>query len=99
MNQKLLALSERRSILVARAAVQRAELGNLHGSLEEPLAWLKTGFVVARSIKTYPHVATISMLAVALISGRHLSRVRVWMGRVIALYQISRYLRSSNSRA
>ncbi|MGH8307031.1 MAG: YqjK family protein [Gammaproteobacteria bacterium] len=86
-------------MLVARAADQRAQLSDIHDSLEKPLAWLKTGFVVARSIKTYVHVATISMLAVALISGRHLSRVRVWMGRVIALYQISRYLRSWNSRA
>lgn len=94
MNQRLLELSKRRLILVTRAANQRTQLGDVHRSLEESLAWMRAGFRIARSIRAHPQIIVISMLTIFLTFGRGIPRIRVWLGRAISLYQLSRFLRS-----
>lgn len=94
MNRKLIALSQRRSMLVARATDQRIRLSEIRENLEEPLAWLKTGFLVARSIRAHPQIAAVSVMTAFLTFGRKLPRIRIWLGRVIAMYQLSRFLRA-----
>ena len=81
-------------ILVTRAADQRIQLGDAYRNLEEPLAWLMTGFLIARSIRGHAQIAIISMLTIFLKYGRRISRIRVWLANAIAMYQFCRLLYS-----
>ena len=78
MNAKLIELAERRKILVARAATQRAELSQALAPWRGPLAVVDQGLVAVRYIRS--HAALLAGV-VAFVAPLRPLRVGKWLRR------------------
>jgi len=88
MNRRSEELSARQAVLSGQAAAQRAELAEIHASLEEPLAWMQRGLAVVTAIRAHPQIAVLTALAVSLTFGRHLTKIRNWVVGGLAVHQL-----------
>jgi hypothetical protein len=78
MNAKLIELAERRKILVARAATQRAELSQALAPWREALAVVDRGLVAVRYIRNY---AALLVGVVAFVAPLLPRRMAKWLRR------------------
>ena len=76
MNAKLIELVDRRTTLVARAAIQRAELSQALAPWRRPLAVVDQGWVAVRYIRN--HAALLAGVAAFVVPFRPL-RVARWL--------------------
>jgi hypothetical protein len=80
MSSKLEGLTRRREMLVARAAIQRAELAQAYGELRKPLQIFDLCIGVVQSVARRPPLA-VAVAAAFLRSGR-LGKLplKLWIG-------------------
>lgn len=94
MKERAAALSRRQARLVEQVAAQRAELAAIQANLEEPLAWVRKGLSVVRSIQTHPRIILLSVLAASLAVGWHIPKAHSWAVRGLAAFQLCKTLGS-----
>lgn len=87
-------LATRQARLVILAAQQRGQLAATYTSLEKPFAWLQAALVAVKAIRAHPRIALVGGLAGFLALGSHISKVRGWMIRGLASYQLYKILQS-----
>lgn len=97
MNTRLAELARHRSLLVERAAAQRADVGRLCARWGRPLAFLDRGASLARLILSHPTLAIAAGLITAFTIGKDFSQWRKWIGGGVALIQLARSLRTFRS--
>ncbi|MDO9372670.1 MAG: YqjK-like family protein [Gammaproteobacteria bacterium] len=78
MNAKLTELANRRAVLVARAATQRAVLAQAYAPWRGPLAIVDQGLVAVRYIRNHP---ALLVGVVALVAVLRPKRVARWLQR------------------
>lgn len=81
MNEKLVALAERKQTLIHKAALQRSVVAQNMQALQQPIAIADRGLQVLRYFRQYP----VLMLGVTSISGILIRRLQ--MARFTALLQ------------
>lgn len=87
MNAKLVKLAERRATLVARAAVQRAELTQRLETWRGPLAVVDQGVAAIRYIKSHPEIVAAMVMFAVVIRPR---RISSWLRRGWVLWRMAR---------
>lgn len=87
MNAKLVKLAERRATLVARAAVQRAELAQRLEPWRGPLAVVDQGVAAIRYIKSHPEIMAAMVMFAVVIRPR---RISSWLRRGWVLWRMAR---------
>jgi hypothetical protein len=92
MNRTFEQLSQHQALLVERAAAQRAQLGEIHTSLEEPLAWLRSGLMVVKTLRSHPQMTFLTVVLTSLTLGRRITKARSWLARALAAWQLYRIL-------
>jgi hypothetical protein len=91
MNRKLARLAERRSLLVAQAAVQRTALELNLAPWRARLALADRGIAAVRYVRSRPALILGVALLVAALRPR---RAGTWLQRGLLAWQIGRRLRS-----
>ena len=86
MNAKLIELAERRKILVARAATQRAELSQALAPWREALAVVDRGLVAVRYIRSY---AALLVGVVAFVAPLRPLRLARWLRRGWVMWRMA----------
>ena len=92
MNRKLAELAERRSLLVAQAAAQRAGLARDAAPLRVRLALVDQGMEAARYVAHRPALIVGAVLLLAALRPRRAGR---WLQRGWLAWQLGRSLRRS----
>ena len=87
MNAKLIELAERRKILVARAATQRAELSQALAPWREALAVVDRGLVAVRYIRSY---AALLVGVAAFVAPLRPWRMAKWLRRDGLAWRVAR---------
>jgi hypothetical protein len=79
MNARLATIRKRRDALVARAEVQREEIGRLVEPLQAPLTVLDAGLTIAREVRA--HWFTLAA-GTTLLTWMGRGKLGVWIGRL-----------------
>jgi len=90
MNAKLIELAERRKILVARAATQRAELSQALAPWREALAVVDRGLVAVRYIRSY---AALLAGVAAFVAPLRPLRLARWLRRGWLVWSMARVVK------
>lgn len=90
MSRKLALLAERRRLLIAQAAIQRAALAHDVAPWRPRLALADQGIAAVRYVKNHPALLVGAALALAALRPR---RVGTWLQRGWLAWQIGRKLR------
>lgn len=96
MNAQLRAITRRREALVARAAVQRGELGRWVRPWRTPLAFVDGGIALARRAWSHPLVLAMGL---TLLFRQGSGRWSVWAGRLLTGWQVYQSLYGRQSRS
>ena len=90
MKAKLVKLAERRVILVAKAAVQRAELAQRLEPWRGSLAVVDQGVAAIRYIKSHPEIWAAMVVFAVVVRPR---RISSWLRRGWVLWRLARAAR------
>ncbi len=78
MSDRARELAQRRATLRARAATQRAQLGDIRGELQHQLRFIDRGIDVARRLTSAPMLLLVGLAALAFIGPSGMVR---WVSR------------------
>lgn len=96
MNEKLIALAERRQRLIHKIAVQRGALAQSMQPLRQPLVVAGHGIEVIRYFRKYPVLmAGVSALTGVLIRKLHIARINALIQTGWSVFQLVRDIRES----
>jgi hypothetical protein len=90
MSKRLDEIRRRREYLVARAEIQRSELGYLSQGVDKPLRLLDKAMDIVNIFRLHPALMAITA-SFFIVTPRH--RLLLWMGRALTgweLYQVVR---------
>ena len=87
---RLQLLSERRAVLIDRAARQREEVSALYHRLQQPAGFFDMGYALARRVMTHRTSFAIGLAAVFLL--RKKFRISKIAGVMLSAVRIGRYL-------
>jgi hypothetical protein len=91
MNMRIATLRHRRSLLIARAALQREQLAQALQPWQKPLAVADAVAEMARAVRQHPVFAAVGT-SLFLSFTRH--RWLLWAGRLFTLWELVQVVRS-----
>ena len=95
MSAELAALVRRRRVLVARAAVQRAELAALAERWRGPIAVADVAYRAGRTMRRHPALFAVAVALLVQMRGRG---PLLWSGRLFTLWELYRAFREQRPR-
>lgn len=96
MNEKLVALAERRQSLIHKAASQRIVIAQNIASLRQPIAVADRGYQVIRYFRQYPILMlAVTSVSTLMIRKLHMARFTALLQTGWSVFQLVRDIRES----